>query len=285
MVLAGQSKAQIFEGMKAWVKQGMPPLEPGAMSFMMSKEQHLNDGSSPQLDGSPDVLHSSHGRFRLGCRSAPFSRDAASTLPGQSGTDRRIHGSRGLVVGWNAGPSQAGLATRTNVSGGQSASQSAKRFKLHDQHEKEKETMTVTRTRIAVSRRNLLATGACALVGAAEPAGTGKCQRIGGQNSTNEEIIRKWYAAWERRTWARSIALLADNFTFTSAAGDDHISKSTFKTQCWDTQVDFIGHFELERISHRRGGCFCEVSLPHQERQIVAERGVSPNQERKVAID
>jgi hypothetical protein len=29
--------------------------------------------------------------------------------------------------------------------------------------------------------------------------------------------------------------LLADNFTFTSAAGDDHISKSTFKAQCWDT--------------------------------------------------
>jgi hypothetical protein len=47
MVLAGQSKAQIFEGMKAFVKQGLPPLEPGAMSYMMSKEQHLNDGSHP----------------------------------------------------------------------------------------------------------------------------------------------------------------------------------------------------------------------------------------------
>ena len=47
MVLAGQSKAQIFEGMKAFVKQGLPSLEPGAMSFMMSKEQHLNDGAHP----------------------------------------------------------------------------------------------------------------------------------------------------------------------------------------------------------------------------------------------
>ena len=44
MVLAGQSKAQIFEGMKAFVKQGLPPLEPRAMAYMMSKEQHLNDG-------------------------------------------------------------------------------------------------------------------------------------------------------------------------------------------------------------------------------------------------
>ncbi|MGC2273294.1 MAG: hypothetical protein WA539_15045 [Candidatus Sulfotelmatobacter sp.] len=44
MVLAGQSKAQIFESMKTYVKQGMPPLEPGAMAYMMSKEQYLSDG-------------------------------------------------------------------------------------------------------------------------------------------------------------------------------------------------------------------------------------------------
>jgi hypothetical protein len=43
--------------------------------------------------------------------------------------------------------------------------------------------------------------------------------------------------------------LLADNFTFTSAAGDDHISKSTFKTQCWDTQADLIERSDLERIT------------------------------------
>ncbi len=41
---------------------------------------------------------------------------------------------------------------------------------------------------------------------------------------------------------------MADNFTFTSAAGDDHISKSAFKTQCWDTQVNFIDRFDLERV-------------------------------------
>lgn len=47
MVLAGQSKAQIFEGIKAFIKQKLPPLEPGAMSYMMSKEQYLNDGAHP----------------------------------------------------------------------------------------------------------------------------------------------------------------------------------------------------------------------------------------------
>src|ERR1700685_1425797 len=43
MVLAGQSKAQIIEGIKTFIKQGLPPLEPGAMSYMMSKDQYLTD--------------------------------------------------------------------------------------------------------------------------------------------------------------------------------------------------------------------------------------------------
>jgi ketosteroid isomerase-like protein len=99
---------------------------------------------------------------------------------------------------------------------------------------------------IAVSRRNLLVTGAFALGGAVSLPGPAKASA---QNLTNEEIIRKWYAAWEKKDLSTFDRLLADNFTFSSAAGDDHISKTTFKTQCWDTQVNFIQHFDLERIT------------------------------------
>src|SRR5260370_20427241 len=111
-------------------------------------------------------------------------------------------------------------------------------------------------TRITIPRRNLLATGACALVGAVTLPGLARASALGGPDSTNEEIIRKWYAAWEKKDLDTFNMLLADNFTFTSAAGDDHISKSAFKTQCWDTQVDFIGHFDLERITTGAGGGF-----------------------------
>jgi len=104
-------------------------------------------------------------------------------------------------------------------------------------------------TRIAMPRRNLLATGARALVGAVTLPGLARARALGGHDSMNEEIIRKWYAAWEKKDLGTFNILLADNFTFTSAAGDDHISKSTFKARCWDTQIDFIGHFDLERIT------------------------------------
>jgi hypothetical protein len=43
MVLAGQSKAQIMDGIRAYVKRELPPLEPGGMSYMMSKDQYLSD--------------------------------------------------------------------------------------------------------------------------------------------------------------------------------------------------------------------------------------------------
>ena len=102
---------------------------------------------------------------------------------------------------------------------------------------------------ITVTRRTLLATGACALVGAVSLRVRASARASGGQNSANEDIVRKWYAAWKNKDLGTFNALLADNFTFSSAAGDDHISKSTFKTQCWDTQVNFIEDFDLERIA------------------------------------
>lgn len=104
-------------------------------------------------------------------------------------------------------------------------------------------------TSIAVSRRNLLATGACLLVATVSLPGLLSANSLGEENSTNDEIVRKWYAAWEKKNWEPVDRLLADNFTFTSAAGDDHIRKSTFKTRCWETQIDFIKHFDLERVA------------------------------------
>jgi len=43
MVLAGQSKAQIREGIATFAKKELPPLEPGAFTYMLSKEAYLTD--------------------------------------------------------------------------------------------------------------------------------------------------------------------------------------------------------------------------------------------------
>ena len=106
-------------------------------------------------------------------------------------------------------------------------------------------------TRNAVSRRCLLAAGAGAMVsacGGSTPTTSSPAASVSAP-VTNQEIIRKWYAAWEQPEWGPLDALLADDFTFSSAAGDDHISKSTYKAQCWESQKGRIERFDLELVS------------------------------------
>jgi hypothetical protein len=43
MVLAGQSKAQIMEGIATFAKKELPALEPGAFTYMLSKQAYLTD--------------------------------------------------------------------------------------------------------------------------------------------------------------------------------------------------------------------------------------------------
>jgi hypothetical protein len=52
MVLAGKSQSEVVEGNKAAFEKGeLPPLEPGAMSYMMSKQAYLTD------DGDHNLAH------------------------------------------------------------------------------------------------------------------------------------------------------------------------------------------------------------------------------------
>src|SRR5229473_3515820 len=45
LVLAGLSKAQIIDSLKAFDKKALPALEPGGMSYMMSRQGYLNDSA------------------------------------------------------------------------------------------------------------------------------------------------------------------------------------------------------------------------------------------------
>ena len=100
----------------------------------------------------------------------------------------------------------------------------------------------------AMSRRTILQAGACALAAAGGISQTVTARAETALSPKSDETIRKWYAAWEQKDWHPVDILLADNFTFSSAAGDDHISKSAFKAQCWQTQINFIERFDLQRV-------------------------------------
>jgi hypothetical protein len=99
-----------------------------------------------------------------------------------------------------------------------------------------------------MSRRAVLEGTACILATTAAMPHTLGAHVQDGLSRTNDRTIRKWYAAWEKKDWLPLDMLLAEDFTFTSAAGDDHISKSAFKAQCWESQIDFIERFDLQRV-------------------------------------
>ena len=100
----------------------------------------------------------------------------------------------------------------------------------------------------AVSRRAVFEAAACALAASAGLPQITSAHAGTGLNPKGEETIRKYYAAWEKKDWRPFDLLLADDFTFTSANNDDHISKSAFKSRCWESQIDFIERFDLKRV-------------------------------------
>ena len=100
----------------------------------------------------------------------------------------------------------------------------------------------------AMSRRTALEATLCALVAAIGIPKNAAARPEPGLIPANEELIRKWYAGWEQKNWHPLDAMLTDDFTFTSAYGDDHISKGAFKARCWQSQVGLIRHFDLIRV-------------------------------------
>jgi ketosteroid isomerase-like protein len=99
----------------------------------------------------------------------------------------------------------------------------------------------------AMSRRIVLEAGVCALVAAAGAPQLARAAAETGQRSKSQEIVRNYYAAWDKKDWHPVDIMLAEDFTFSSPL-DDHISKSDFKTGCWDTQIAFINRFDLKQV-------------------------------------
>lgn len=97
-----------------------------------------------------------------------------------------------------------------------------------------------------ISRRTLLGAGAGAVAAGAVPQ-LARASAEPGARSKGRELARKYYAAWEAKQWQPMDILLADDFTFSSPL-DDHISKSDFKTRCWDTQIAYIDRFDLKQV-------------------------------------
>jgi hypothetical protein len=70
-------------------------------------------------------------------------------------------------------------------------------------------------------------------------------QTIGKQDA--EKIVKAYFSGYEKRDWDITASQLADGFTFSSPAGDDHIPISTYKERCFPNSK-FFQKFSLRKI-------------------------------------
>ena len=62
-----------------------------------------------------------------------------------------------------------------------------------------------------------------------------------------EKLIKQYYNAYVQKDWHMLETILADGFTFTSPAGDDHINLKVYKERCWPNSEN-TKSFVLERV-------------------------------------
>jgi hypothetical protein len=83
-----------------------------------------------------------------------------------------------------------------------------------------------------------------------------------------EIIIKEYFGGWERKSWESVAKRLAEGFTFTSPAPDDHISIAAFKDKCW-MQAAHIRRFEFVRISGDENSAFALVHVITTDERVI----------------
>ncbi|MDE3144952.1 MAG: nuclear transport factor 2 family protein [Bacteroidota bacterium] len=67
------------------------------------------------------------------------------------------------------------------------------------------------------------------------------------KDASTKQMIKDYYAAYEKKDWSLMEPILARGFSFTSPAGDDHINLNLYKERCWPNAYK-TKKFDLEKL-------------------------------------
>ena len=88
------------------------------------------------------------------------------------------------------------------------------------------------------------------------------------QSPLYERTIKNYYGGFEKKEWKMVADQLAEDFTFTSPAPDDHIPTDIFKTKCWP-QSEHIRRFEFVKIIGNSDEAFAMIQLITNDNKII----------------
>ena len=81
-------------------------------------------------------------------------------------------------------------------------------------------------------------------------------------------IIRTYFSGYEKKDWGVTSSQLADGFTFTSPAPDDHITLTVYKQRCWP-QSKFIKKVEFISIVQEGDHAFALYNATTTDNKVI----------------
>jgi hypothetical protein len=91
---------------------------------------------------------------------------------------------------------------------------------------------------------------------------------ISSKAQNSEKLIRTYLQGFEKKDWNMVVSQFADDFTFTSPAGDDHISLATYKQKCFPTS-QFFKKVEFSKIMVQGNSAFAIYNITTTDNKIV----------------
>jgi len=91
---------------------------------------------------------------------------------------------------------------------------------------------------------------------------------VSSKAQNGEKLIRAYLMGFEKKDWSMVARQFADDFTFTSPAGDDNISLATYKERCYPTS-QFIKKVEFSKIMVQGNSGFAIYNITTTEDKIV----------------
>jgi hypothetical protein len=88
------------------------------------------------------------------------------------------------------------------------------------------------------------------------------------QDTEKAKAVKAYYAGFENKDWTITSGQMADGFTFTSPAGDDHLDIAAFKEKCWPTSK-FTKKVTFLKMVENRDELFLLVQINTTDNKIV----------------
>ena len=88
------------------------------------------------------------------------------------------------------------------------------------------------------------------------------------QIAEHQKVIRDYFDGWVKKDWNQVAGQLADGFTFTSPAPDDHLTIDKFKNKCW-IQSQYIAKVELVNVQGNGDEALAIIQLTTTDKKTV----------------